>query len=357
MNPAPMPLAPSLAPSPPPSPPPSPAATAAEPPRLLDELDLAIVHALQIDARAPWTRIGAAVGADSATVARRWEAMRAESLAWLTCWPKPAQWESSTDLAMVVLEADAEVGAICELPWALTIDETSAGVVALIASGAGLRRLGARAQELAHAAAGGRTPSGGAPRMHVISAVLAEDSLWRTRALDARGQRIMAGPSPEETAHPPKPEQVVELLAALAEDPRMSAARLAVRLGVSEATARRAVDRAAATGRLGLGCDLAMPSAGLRRGAMLWAKSPEPHAAGAQARRLPQSYRVIEVVGPASLCVSVRSTTLTALPEIEQQLGPGIEIVDRWTVLAERKRNGHLLDDGGRTVSRVGVEW
>jgi len=193
--------------------------------------------------------------------------------------------------------------------------------------------------------------------MHVVAAVLAEDSMWRTRALDARGQRAMAATSAEEAAHPPKPEQVGELLEALAGDPRMSAARLATQLGVSEATARRAVDRAAATGRLGLGCDLAMPSAGLRRGAMLWARSPEPHAAGAQARRLPQAYRVVEVVGPASLCVSVRATTLTALPEIEQQLGSGIEIVDRWTVLAERKRNGHLLDDWGRSAGRVDVGW
>lgn len=339
--------------------PPAPLASAEPPgpPRLLDELDLAIVHALQIDARAPWTRIGAAVGADSATVSRRWDAMRADSLAWLTCWPKPAQWESSTDLAMVVLEADADVEAICALPWALTIDETSAGVVALIASGSGLRTLGARAQELARQANSGRTRPGGAPRMHVVSAVLAEDSLWRTRALDGRGQRIMAAASIDEAAHPPKPEQVAELLAALAEDPRMSAARLAARLGVSEATARRAVERAAVTGRLGLGCDLAMPAAGLRRGAMLWARSAEPHAAGAQARRLPQAHRVIEVVGPASLCVSVRSTTLTALPELEQQLGLGIEIVDRWTILAERKRNGHLLDDHGRSMSRVDVEW
>ena len=72
---------------------------------------------------------------------------------------------------------------------------------------------------------------------------------------------------------------------------------------------------------------------------------------------MPKSYRVLEVVGPAPLCISVRATTLTALPEIERALGGEIEIVDRWTVLGTRKRNGHLLDDWGRTQGRVDVRW
>lgn len=324
-------------------------------PRLLDELDLAIVHALQLDARAPWTRVAAAVGADAATVSRRFEQMSDERLAWLTCWPKPAQWESSTDLAMVVLEAHADLNAIGALPWVLSIDETSAGGVALVASGSGLRGLGAAVRELTRTA--GLGDRAAAPRMHVVSAVLAEDSMWRTRALDANGQRIMAGPTGAEPPSAPKPALVAELAAVLIEDPRMSAAVLATRLGVSEATARRAVERASLSGRLGLGCDLSAPAAGLRRGAMLWARSSQLHAAGGQAKRLPQAYRVLEVVGPAPLCISVRATTLTALPEIERTLGEHIEIVDRWTVLGARKRNGHLLDEWGRTRGRVEVSW
>lgn len=322
-------------------------------PRPLDELDLAIVHALQIDARAPWTRVAAAVGADSATVTRRFEQMRDERLAWLTCWPKAAQWESSTDLAMAVLEAHADLDEIGALPWVLSIDETSAGVVALVASSAGLRGLGARVRELASAGLGNAV----APRMHVVASVFAEDSMWRTRALDARGQRIMAGQAGAEAPSAPRPALVAELTAALAQDPRMSAAKLGTRLGVSEATARRAVERATQSGRLGLGCDLAVPAAGLRRGAMLWARSSQLHTSGSGARRLPQAYRALEVVGPAPLCISVRATTLTALPEIERALGGEIEIVDRWTVLGTRKRNGHLLDDWGRTRGRVDVHW
>ncbi len=327
-------------------------------PRLLDELDLAIAHALQLDARAPWTRIAAAVGADSATVTRRWDAMQAERLAWLTVWPKAEQWARSTDLAMVLLDAHADVDAVCALPYTLAVDETSAGIVTLIASSAGLSGLGERMRELSlDGARTERLPVAGSPRMHVVSAVLAEDSTWRTRALDAKGQRIMTEPGGATRAAPPKAEVIAELLEALREDPRMTAARLALRLGVSEATARRVVERAATAGRLGLGCDLAAPAAGLRRGAMLWARSSQLHRIGANAARLPQSYRVFEVVGPAPLCISVRATTLTALPEIEHALGDGVEVVDRWTVLGARKRNGHLLDEQGRSAGHVEVSW
>ncbi|WP_241196675.1 AsnC family protein, partial [Streptomyces sp. ADI95-17] len=40
------------------------------------ELDLALVDALQAAPRAPWSRIGRALGVDATTAARRWERLR-----------------------------------------------------------------------------------------------------------------------------------------------------------------------------------------------------------------------------------------------------------------------------------------
>ncbi|MFZ8477751.1 AsnC family protein, partial [Staphylococcus aureus] len=39
--------------------------------KTLDEIDLAIFHVLEISPRAPWTTVGAAVGIDAVTAARR----------------------------------------------------------------------------------------------------------------------------------------------------------------------------------------------------------------------------------------------------------------------------------------------
>lgn len=48
----------------------------------LSELDLALVNALQISPRAPWTELAKALDIDAATVARRWERLRTAGHAW-----------------------------------------------------------------------------------------------------------------------------------------------------------------------------------------------------------------------------------------------------------------------------------
>lgn len=321
---------------------------------LLDELDLAILHALQIDARAPWTRVAAAVGADATTVTRHWQELRERSLAWLTSWPTPARWAASTDVAVVLLERPApEVqDRIAALPWVLSLDDTSAGCLALIASRGGLAALGARTAELAAAGAV-------VTRMDVAAAIAAEDSAWRLRALSPEQQRIVRGARDATTAprRAPRPEVVAELAEALDEDPRLPAAELGARIGVSEATARRALEAATASGTLRIGCDLAMPTAGLRRGMILWGGAAELEAAAARAARLPGVHRVAALVGPSPLFVCVRASSLTALPAVERAWGPEVSIADRWTVLRSLKRNGHLLDAAGRSVGRVPPRW
>src|SRR5690606_4785018 len=54
---------------------------------VLPEVDLAIVHALQVAPRASWQRIGAVIGLDPATAARRWARLEEQRVAWLTIWP------------------------------------------------------------------------------------------------------------------------------------------------------------------------------------------------------------------------------------------------------------------------------
>ncbi|MGX1933916.1 AsnC family transcriptional regulator [Microbacterium resistens] len=324
-------------------------------PPALGEIDLALIHALQVDARAPWTRIAAAIGVDAATAVRHWNALRAEGLAWLTAWPTPQRWASTTDLAFVLLRPGTEPGALAAVvgrPWVLSVDETSAGPLVLVASSAGLAQLGERVRLLEEDGAV-------VLRMDVVAAITAEDSTWRLPVLSAAQQRAIRPParSVADTARVPRAQTIAELAEALDEDPRMSAAALGDRLGVSEATARRAVERASAAGLLRFGCDLAMPAAGFRRGAVLWARGTDPAAAAGRAARLSEAHRAGVVVGPAPLFACVRARTLTALPGIERAWGDEAEIVDRWTVLRSIKRNGHELDPQGRSRRRIPLRW
>jgi len=323
--------------------------------RSLDEIDLAVLHALQIDARAPWTRVAAVIGVDAATVVRHWSALRADGLAWLTAWPTPQRWSSTTDLGVALLDSriPAEaLAAVVRRPWVLSVDETSAGYLALLATSAGLAKLGDRARELA---------DDGAPvlRMDVAASIVAEDSTWRLAVLSNAQQRsLRAGtPAGAATPRPIAPSTLAEITAALDEDARMPAATLALRLGVSEATARRNLERATAAGLLRFGCDLAMPAAGFRRGVVLWGRSEDPEGAAARAARLPEVHRAGILVGAAPLFVCLRARSLTALPAVERAWGGDVQISDRWTVLRSMKRNGHLLDADGRSVARVAPSW
>ncbi|MFJ8440171.1 AsnC family protein [Kitasatospora griseola] len=54
---------------------------------MIDELDLALVDALRVDPRAPWSRLAAPLGVDPATLSRRWARLTADGDAWVTCYP------------------------------------------------------------------------------------------------------------------------------------------------------------------------------------------------------------------------------------------------------------------------------
>ncbi len=321
---------------------------------LLDELDLRIVHALQLDARAPWTRIAAAVGADAATVSRHWQRLQARSLAWLTLWPTPQRWAASTDVALVLLDtAPATRDALIDLPWVLGLDETSAGLMATVATSRGLDELGARVRQLGADGAHIR-------RMHVAGSIVQEDSTWRLASLGRDEQRTLAPHgTPRRALRAPTERAVAEAAAALEDDPRLATLPLSRRLGVSEPTARRLLERATAAGMLRFGCDVALPSAGLGRGAVLWARARDVEHAADRAARLPQAHRVGILVAPAPLYVCVRLHSLAMLPRVEAawQDAAAVEIADRWTILRPYKRNGHVLDAQGRAIRRVQPEW
>ncbi|WZH52313.1 MAG: AsnC family protein [Nocardioides alkalitolerans] len=328
-------------------------------PALLDEVDLAVVHALQVAPRAPWTQVGAAVGVDAATAARHWDRLVGERLAWWTVWPTPEQWSTTTDVAVVRVRPapgtlDAAADRWCALPWVLGVDETPLGLVALAAGDGGLAALAARVREQ-------ETADARLEHVSLAQRVLREDSTWRLRVLAPRQLRVLEGPAaPVDPPPPGAPVALVQEVAeALRDDVRTSHAALGRRLGVSEATARRALARVARAGALRFGCDVAMPAVGLGRGVLLAARAVGEDRDGALARvvRDPAVHRVAELVDDAPLLVALRTATLERLPELERGWGSGIEVVGRTAVVRTRKRNGHLLDAEGRSAGHVTPTW
>src|SRR3954464_13829960 len=79
---------------------------------VLDAVDRQIVHAMQVDGRAPFSRIAAVLGVSEQTVARRWRRLRADGVVRGLGLPTPDPTEPSCHIGVRVQRAAA--GAVAE---------------------------------------------------------------------------------------------------------------------------------------------------------------------------------------------------------------------------------------------------
>ncbi|WP_328325149.1 AsnC family transcriptional regulator [Kribbella sp. NBC_00382] len=236
---------------------------------MLDEIDRGLVHALRIDGRAAFSRIGAVLGVSTQTVARRYRRLVAEAglrvvgladprragqaqwLARLTAAPQAAQ-----DLARALAKRDdtswvrlasggTEISAIIQT----TPGDGNALLLHDIPRTAGITAVSAH--YLLHMYLGGPTA-------------------WRahTRALTADQQRELVGEVQGGTAAVGTSDQ--QLLAVLGQDGRAGFAELAAATGWSAATVAKRLGELRASGAIYFDVDLDPALYGVTTGALLW---------------------------------------------------------------------------------------
>ncbi|GEB62216.1 Lrp/AsnC family transcriptional regulator [Streptomyces gardneri] len=325
------------------------------------ELDLALVDALQAAPRAPWTRIGRALGVDATTAARRFERLRAGGLAWVTAYDAA----KTATVAYVEVRCrprafDRVSAAVTALPWVFGVDET-AGDFDLFLSVAApdLPSLG----RAVHGGIGGlRGVRSTRTRLGIT--LYGEGRDWRMRAMNPAERAGLGGPpgphprSYSTHLHERPGPQDQALIGALGGDGRLGYAELGARTGMSEHTARRRLQRMIRDGDISLRCDLAHPLAGLST--MVVYRTSVPHAlleqTGNALARLEQVRMCVSVSGPYNLLVLVWLHGLGAVDPFEALLAerfPALEVRDRTVSLFSRKRMGWLLDEQGRAEGRV----
>ncbi|MET9541192.1 Lrp/AsnC family transcriptional regulator [Streptomyces sp. NPDC006553] len=325
------------------------------------ELDLALIDALQAAPRAPWTRIGRALGVNATTAARRFERLRAEGLAWVTAYDAA----KTATVAYVEVRCrprafDRVSAAVTALPWVFSVDET-AGDFDLFLSVAApdLPSLG----RAVHRGIGGlRGVRSTRTRLGIT--LYGEGRDWRMRAMNPAERAGLGGAS---AARPrtysthlherPSPQDQA-LLTALGADGRLGYGELGALTGMSEHTARRRLQRMIRDGDITLRCDLAHPMAGLST--MVVYRTSVPHAlleqTGNALARLEQVRMCVSVSGPYNLLVLVWLHGLGAVDPFEALLAerfPALEVRDRTVALHSPKRMSWLLDEHGRATGRV----
>src|SRR5690606_33925524 len=209
----------------------------------LAQIDLALVHALQIAPRAPWSAIARTIGVDPATAARRWDRLVEERLAWFVV--RPSAQQLAPDRDGVVLKLRCRPGSevkvaerIAMVPDVYAVDLLGGDDdVAVVLIGRGLSAMREAVDALV-----GNDPDVFATRMFFLAHVHSEDTQWRLGVLSEEHQRGLVRPSGG-PATPPSDGVLGEITKVLMEVPRMSVADIGRRLDKPEPPARRMLDR------------------------------------------------------------------------------------------------------------------
>lgn len=332
----------------------------------LAESDLAIVEALQIAPRAPWAAVGRATGLSPVTVARRWQRLTQDGLAWVTGAPGISVWNAQCVAYVDIVCAPGCVLTVADTlardRHALSVEVTagSADIFLTIAT-ADLRALARYLLERVDV-----IPGINSARTRISTRLYRDGSRWRLGALPPHAASTLAvPPGANDRSHggASSPLQRIDrsMLIQLGLDGRSSYAALGASAGVSEATARRRSNRLLGTGAVLLRAEVAARLAG-------WTV-PVTLSIDAPTSRLTEIAREIAQLRQVRLCAALAGTPplvvtawlrdIDAVHDFETSLTkavPDLTVVDRLITLRTIKRMGRLLDEDGRAVGAVPMD-
>ncbi|MFJ4902067.1 MULTISPECIES: Lrp/AsnC family transcriptional regulator [unclassified Streptomyces] len=321
----------------------------------LSELDLALVNALQISPRAPWTELAKALDIDAATVARRWERLRTAGHAWVTAYP----FGGSGAGALIEIDcAPGQAGAVAEQlsadPHAVTVEHAAGGRDLLITAMA--TGFGALSRYIVDRL--GTIPGITATRAHLVTRSYTEGSVWRLTSLNRSQQEALAASRRSALGGSQQSPEYAELVTAIGENGRMSLSELAETLGVSVNTASRRLNRLLESGRLVLRCDLTRSLSGSPVAVTFFGTVSPEHldSTARELAKLPEIRQCLGLAGPQNLIATVWVSSLVDAQDLEVRLAaalPHLRIADRAVALRAVKLMGRLLDPDGRAIGFV----
>ncbi|MBE1574139.1 Lrp/AsnC family transcriptional regulator [Amycolatopsis roodepoortensis] len=237
---------------------------------MLDDIDRALIHALQIDARAPFSRIGAVLGVSTQTVARRYQRLRAESGLRVVGLPDPdrtglTQW--LVRLSAQPATARTLARSLAKRPDTSWVKLTSGGTEIVTIAHTPRHEQSAM---LLHDIP--RTASVTAVSAHfILHTYLGGPTAWRGRvAALTEDQQEALRPAESVAGDSPLTAADHALIAALRHDGRASIADLAAAAGPAPATAARRLADLRARGALFFDVEISAALYGVTTQAFLW---------------------------------------------------------------------------------------
>jgi DNA-binding Lrp family transcriptional regulator len=320
-----------------------------------DERDLRLLHALQVRPRAPWAALAPVVGADPVTLARRWESLQEQGVAWISSYTGRGTGMISAFLEIECSPSEIHYVAedLAKDPEVLTIDLTAGGrdmVVTLVCrDDAALARYVLDRLSTVQGIRNMRT--------HRSIQMVADAQVWRLRSLNIGEVRALerALPPPKAVLSKVPPDVEEGLARILRADARASMSRISAELGISQARARSALNTVLAQQRTIIRLEVARPYSGWPVYVWFFMRVPATQV-GSVADKLvglDEVRLVSTTVGNYSLIVAVWLRRVDDITLLERHLGerlPFAEVADRSIVLRTPKHLGIRLDASGRRI-------
>jgi DNA-binding Lrp family transcriptional regulator len=273
---------------------------------VLDDLDSRLAHALQLDGRAPFSRLATVLGVSEQTVARRFRRLRADGVVRVLGMPTPSRGEPHWFVRVRVQPAAAEAvgAALARRPDVTWVCITSGGAEITFTT----RPAGARQRDLLLLDRLPRTVQ--VLELHAFEVLhdwvggAYEWTAFPTALPDAQAAELTPGTTGGPATIEPDDQP---LLDALAVDGRLGWAELAARTGWSESRVARRVDALRAAGALFFDLEIDPGAFGHPVEALLWlgVAPGELEQVGEALARAPESAYTAALTGPSNLLVVV----------------------------------------------------
>lgn len=322
-----------------------------------DELDLQLLHGLQIAPRVPWAQAARILGTTPVTLMNRWERLRGEGLAWVVAHPS-GQGEVLTAFVDIDLAPGLNKEAVSALvrdPRALSIEQSARGRDLMITVMA--RDLTSLSRFLLDDLPA--VPGVQRTRTSLALQIHRQGRDWRLQSLDQHQREGFEAARRQSTAPAgPLPRDRQPIVDLLAVDGRAGAADIARSADRNPATMRRHLARVVGSGLLSFRCEIAQDPTLWGLHCTWLARVPEEskERTVAALATLPELRLCVSTSGETNLLVSVWARSPSDLMRLERLVGdrmPWFSLVESVVMLRTPKRFGWVVDDRGRATGEV----
>lgn len=325
---------------------------------VLDELDLSLISAMQIQPRATWRLLGEVLGVSPVTAARRWNQLNTAGLAWVTICASPALL-TATSLTLLEVRCEAKrthsvAAELLRHPYVVN---------AVHASGSYNLLLTVWTPDLATLSryvlnSVGQIPGVLATNTYVASVVYADGSRWRLPSLDADQRRQLRPATPMSNGPVAFRSEDRPLMVALVRDGRISYDELGVAAGISTSAARRRLARILREGALTLRCEVSRKISCAPVEVTFWIDVPPGKQADVAGKLagLAHVRLCAALLDKSSLLLVVWLRSAADSQAFEARILrmiPGISISRRVLALRHLKLISRILDEDGRAAQVV----